>query len=197
MLLLFLGTTQACCKFDRVFKQPLLPGSLTSPLKMYHPKNTSSFPTIIFQGRAVKLPGGVSLVKLIIYGCSLKKVVPPNHPLKIGFSIINHPFWGTIIWGNPHIIALRFPPTSLMNFLLYILGVDVCGVLQLEWWTGPKILWMVFLDLDEINMISRLRVGILNVDLCCDVKVVTVPKFWACSTCDEQFWWNKWLLHGL
>ena len=24
-----------------------------------------------------------------------KIVVPPNHPMSIGFSIINHPFWGT------------------------------------------------------------------------------------------------------
>ena len=29
--------------------------------------------------------------------------VPPNHPLLIGFSIINHPFWGTPILGNNHI----------------------------------------------------------------------------------------------
>ena len=27
--------------------------------------------------------------------------VPPNHPFLVGFSIINHPFWGTPIYGNP------------------------------------------------------------------------------------------------
>ena len=32
-----------------------------------------------------------------------KIVVPPNHPILIGFSIINHPFWGTPIFGNIHI----------------------------------------------------------------------------------------------
>ena len=26
----------------------------------------------------------------------------PNHPFLIGFSITNHPFWGTIIFGNTH-----------------------------------------------------------------------------------------------
>ena len=27
--------------------------------------------------------------------------VPPNHPFYlIGFSLINHPFWGTTIFGN-------------------------------------------------------------------------------------------------
>ena len=31
-----------------------------------------------------------------------KIVVPPNHPL-IGVSIINHPFWGTPIFGNTQI----------------------------------------------------------------------------------------------
>ena len=31
-----------------------------------------------------------------------KIVVPPNHQLLIGFSIINHPFWGTPIFGNTH-----------------------------------------------------------------------------------------------
>ena len=28
---------------------------------------------------------------------------PQNHPIKIGFSIINHPFWDTPIFGNIHI----------------------------------------------------------------------------------------------
>ncbi len=27
----------------------------------------------------------------------------PNHPILIGFSIINHPFWGTPIFGNTHL----------------------------------------------------------------------------------------------
>ena len=28
--------------------------------------------------------------------------VPPNHPVLIGVSLINHPFWGTLIFGNIH-----------------------------------------------------------------------------------------------
>ena len=28
--------------------------------------------------------------------------VPPNHPFLIEFSIINHPFWGTPVFGNTH-----------------------------------------------------------------------------------------------
>ena len=30
----------------------------------------------------------------------------PNHPILIGFSLINHPFWGTTIFGNTHIKIL-------------------------------------------------------------------------------------------
>ena len=37
-----------------------------------------------------------------------KIVVPPNHPILIGFSIINHPFWGTPIFGNTHIVVFEF-----------------------------------------------------------------------------------------
>ena len=29
--------------------------------------------------------------------------VPPNHPILVGFAIINHPFWGIPIFGNTHI----------------------------------------------------------------------------------------------
>ena len=31
---------------------------------------------------------------------------PPNHPILIGFSIINHPFWGTPLVGNTHLWPL-------------------------------------------------------------------------------------------
>ena len=36
-----------------------------------------------------------------------KIVVPPNHPFnRAGFSIINHPFWGTPIFGNTHMLRI-------------------------------------------------------------------------------------------
>ena len=34
-------------------------------------------------------------------------MVPPNHPILIGFSIINHPFSGTPIFGNIHIVVKK------------------------------------------------------------------------------------------
>ena len=30
----------------------------------------------------------------------------PKSSILIGFSIINHPFWGTTIFGNTHILSL-------------------------------------------------------------------------------------------
>ena len=35
--------------------------------------------------------------------------VPPNHPFLIGFSILNHPFWGTPIFGNTHLARKLCP----------------------------------------------------------------------------------------
>ena len=42
---------------------------------------------------------------------------PPNHPISIGFSIINHPFWGTSIFGNTHVDFHDFPSFLMFNRL--------------------------------------------------------------------------------
>ena len=39
-----------------------------------------------------------------VYGCFRKKGVPLKSSILIGFSIINHPFWSTTIFGSHHII---------------------------------------------------------------------------------------------
>ena len=41
--------------------------------------------------------------------------VSPNHPKKNGFSPINHPFWGTPIWGNPHMYIYIY----IYNYIIY------------------------------------------------------------------------------
>ena len=38
-------------------------------------------------------------IYLSIYRCS----VTPKSSIFIGFDMINHPFWGTAIYGNPHL----------------------------------------------------------------------------------------------
>ena len=37
----------------------------------------------------------------------------PKSPILIGFSIINHPFWGTTILGNPHIVGRNLAPVDI------------------------------------------------------------------------------------
>ena len=51
-------------------------------------------------------------------------MVPPNHPILIGFgTIINHPFWGTPIFGNTHI--LNFPFIFFVRGLLLVKLGDI------------------------------------------------------------------------
>ncbi len=42
---------------------------------------------------------------------------PPNHPILIGFSIINHPFWGTPIFGNTNICQKEHVGNLAVNTL--------------------------------------------------------------------------------
>ena len=35
--------------------------------------------------------------------------VPPKSSISSGMFIINHPFWGTTICGNPHILSCSIP----------------------------------------------------------------------------------------
>ena len=59
------------------------------------------FATVGWNCSLVSLRGVFHLITSPLYGCFQKWLVPPNHPFSIGFSlIINHPFWGTPIFGN-------------------------------------------------------------------------------------------------
>ncbi len=42
-------------------------------------------------------------------GVSKNRGGPPKSSILIGFSIINHPFWGTPIFGNTHFVGDEFP----------------------------------------------------------------------------------------
>ena len=39
----------------------------------------------------------------------------PKSSILIGFSIINHPFWGTPIFGNTHMFPIRIGPIDVMT----------------------------------------------------------------------------------
>ena len=60
-----------------------------------------------------------------------KIVVPPKSPSLIGFSIINHPFWGTPIFGNTQLyLAQRTSPaTARATFWRHhhCPGLNICG----------------------------------------------------------------------
>ena len=39
----------------------------------------------------------------------------PRSSILIGFSIINHPFWGTTIFGNTHIVTIHVEPNHTIH----------------------------------------------------------------------------------
>ena len=79
---------------------------------------------------------------LYIYLCHLDvslNGVTPKSSILIGFSIINHPFWGTTILGNPHLrgpskcckwtLATISGPLASTPWLLDV-WMSVCGETQ-------------------------------------------------------------------
>ena len=68
-----------------------------------------------------------------------KIVVPPNHPF-LGFSIINHPFWGTLIFGNTHLEKSNtiVPNWHLLCFFGYpsdiaIFSAKTCSIILYQY----------------------------------------------------------------
>ena len=45
---------------------------------------------------------GFNALNMMFNGRFPRMVVPLNHPFIDGISLLNHPFWGTFIYGNPH-----------------------------------------------------------------------------------------------
>ena len=45
----------------------------------------------------------------------------PKSSILLGFSIINHPFWGTPIFGNTHIFYMDMGNTIFFNVWKYII----------------------------------------------------------------------------
>ena len=50
-------------------------------------------------------------------GVSINGGTPSHHPFLDGFSLINHPFSGTPIYGNPHMVLIIFFRTGHMGWL--------------------------------------------------------------------------------
>ena len=87
-----------------------------NPPKKRYPKQPTSSPFFHFSNMGVSVNGGFS--RQIIH-------------LIIGFSIINHPFWGTTIFGNTHMLLLFANPGY--EFHANRLRLQVFG-LRFRWW---------------------------------------------------------------
>ena len=102
-------------------------------------------------------------------------MVPPNHPFLIGFSIINHPFWGvslfleTPVWGNEPIVILRICFfTSCFNRQLlkmenFQVGMLVYGINSQGWGSSSN------LHSDVMSAFKEMIVYSLQKDRLCDI----------------------------
>ena len=59
---------------------------------------------------------------ILLYGRFRKSWVFPQIIILIGFSIINHPFWGTTIFRNTHIVYWVGPLPSHHQFFYFLVG---------------------------------------------------------------------------
>ena len=67
-------------------------------------------------------------------GVSKNRGGPPKSSILIGFSIINHPFWGTPIFGNTHILICTARMFCFGSCYIHVWSLKVrvtpgCGVL--------------------------------------------------------------------
>ena len=84
---------------------------LCSMLKTYHVYKHMGQS---FQQNNKKIEHKKKLAQKTSCGC-FRKYWSPKSSILIGFSIINHPFWGTPIFGNTH-VDINFPKNSASPF---------------------------------------------------------------------------------
>ena len=99
-----------------------LPETNIAPENMASQKERIVFQPSIFRGELL-VSGRVKLNKDM--GVS-KKSGTPKSSILIGFSLINHPFWGTTIFGNTHILLehsnYQQNPSSLLGWVDFLDG---------------------------------------------------------------------------
>ena len=74
--------------------------------KLFEARMGQEFETLLEEQETLEAPVACNLVIGIIWVFP-KIMVPPNHPILIGISIINHPFWGfyPYFWSSTHMVA--------------------------------------------------------------------------------------------
>ena len=112
----------------------------------------------------------------VVYGCFLKIGVPPNHLFQRGFSVINHPFWGTPIFGNTH-MPMGFNPQMATE----IRGVSVASPFPKQLHPGAS---REALDRQR----SRLAASELQAWRVEAVRQVSMQRVWTWSL--GRFFWK-------
>ena len=106
------------------------------PLGILGEKSTTQMNTLVFEGRRSQ--------DSETYG-GFQKIggFPPKSSILIGFSIINHPFWGTPILGNPHIgiVALWGIFWFKKKQQLEVAAMKESGLQWNHLWLQPPSLW--------------------------------------------------------
>ena len=69
---------------------------------------------------------GAYLWYMVYMGVSKNMGKPPKSSIFIGFSIINHPFWGTPIFGNTHIYIYNY--IRMFMYLFSNINMDQYGL---------------------------------------------------------------------
>jgi len=67
-----------------------------------------------------------------------KKRDTPKSSILVGFSIVNHPFWGTPIFGNTHLFFEGNP--SNLQYPLVFPSV-YAGSMVWIWWKTSQVVW--------------------------------------------------------
>jgi len=73
--------------------------------------------------------------------------VPPKSSILIGFSVINHPFWGTLIFGNTHIVWKK---TSPFNYGILVCSHCTAAKLVRAKWMCPLPVFSQTTDLSKL-----------------------------------------------
>ena len=90
----------------------------------------------------------------------------PKSPILIGFSIINHPFWGTPIFGNIHIYIYIniYIYKYIYIYILYFFLFLACFFL------------IFFFELEDITQISGVKRMALSQNIGLEVLLVSYSK---------------------
>ncbi len=115
---------------------------------------------------------GAYLWYMVYMGVSKNMGKPPKSSIFIGFSIINHPFWGTPIFGNTHI------------YIYIIIYVCLCIYFPISIWINMVFLTDIFrllschLNKPLVNRASRNLIHLQSCQGAWENKGSNQGSFW-------------------